>query len=153
MFLPFSFGRMSCVGTVSLKGPERSLPAHQARMHQRVRVRKEALANLAGLPSVRRNVERHAYHHWRANNVFARHTTPKPAVVGIAAIVAHYEITVVPNFVRLAQIVRFGAAGSVLFRGSLAIHPHRTVVDFNGISRHADNALVVIRRSRRKTPL
>ncbi len=95
-------------------------------MHQRVRVRK---------------------------NVFARHTTPKPAVVGIAAIVAHYEITVVPNFVRLAQIVRFGAAGSVLFRESLAIHPHRTVVDFNGISRQADNALDVIRRIRRKRRL
>src|SRR5260221_237635 len=80
-FLSFSFGRKLacrregsatpvhfCWGTISLKSPEQSLPAHQARMHQRVRVSKKTLANLAGLPSVRGNIERHIYHHRRTDD-------------------------------------------------------------------------------------
>src|SRR5882757_5311312 len=63
-------------GTINLKSPEQSLPAHQAGMDQRIRVSKKALANLAGFPGVGRNVERHIYHHRRADYVFARHATP-----------------------------------------------------------------------------
>src|SRR5260370_26038712 len=122
------------LGTVRLKSPEQSLPAYQARMHQRVRVRKESLANLPGLPSVRGNIEGHVYHHRRADNVFARDTAPKPAVVGIAAIVAHHEITVVRNFVQLAQIVRIGAAGSLSFSEAFAMCPHPPVRVFEWMS-------------------
>src|SRR5690349_22224351 len=46
-------------GNNDLKSPEQSFPAHQPRMHQRVRVGKKALTNLPGLPSVWRNIERH----------------------------------------------------------------------------------------------
>src|ERR1700676_5504854 len=105
-FLPFSFGRILAAagrvrqlyfvlpGTISLKSPEQSLPAHQAWMHQRVRIRKEALANLPGLPCVRRNIEGHVDHDGRADNVFARHGTPEAAVIGVPAVVAHHEIRV-----------------------------------------------------------
>src|SRR5258708_15712650 len=99
-----------CWGTISLKSPEQSLPAHQARMHQRVRISKETLANLAGLPSVRRNIERHIYHYRRADNVFARHGAPEAAVIRIPTIVAHHEIRIVRNFERLVQVVRICAA-------------------------------------------
>src|ERR1700730_13799850 len=161
-FLSFSFGRSFCatgwvrrhlfvlLGTLSLKSPEQSLPAHQTRMNQRVRVGKEALANLPGLPGVGRDVERHIYHYRRADNIFAWNAAPEAAVVRIAAIVAHHEITVVRNFVRLPQIVRIAAANCVAFVQPLTVHPHRTIVDINGISRQADNALHVVRGIRRE---
>src|ERR1700756_384164 len=81
--LPGRFGNTCYVlpRTVSLKSPEQSFPAHQARMHQRVRVRKKALANLPGLPGIRGDVERHVYHHRRADNIVARHRTPETAVI------------------------------------------------------------------------
>src|SRR5260370_25335173 len=166
-FLSFSFRRSFCAtGWVrqhsfvfagdaqsKLKSPEQSLPAHQSRMHERIRVGTEALANLAGLPGVRRVVERHIYHHRRSNNILAWNAAPEPAVVGIAAIVAHHEIAVVRNIVRLPQIVRFAAPDSVVFVQPLAVHPHRTVVDLKSISRQADNPLDVVRGIRRERRL
>src|SRR6267154_3137278 len=134
------------LGTISLKSPEQSLPAHQAGMDQRIRVSKKALANLAGFPGVGRNVERHIYHHRRADYVFAGHATPKAAVVGIAAIVAHHKITIVRNFDRRVQVVRIGAAGGVAFREPYTVHPNRAVVDVDGISRQADDSLDIVRR-------
>src|SRR5882762_2962753 len=160
-FLSFSFWRMLCaaeggstaryfvlLGTISLKSPEQSLPAHQAGMDQRIRVSKKALANLAGFPSVGRNVERHIYHHRRADYVFARHATPKAAVVGIAAIVAHHEITIVRNFDRGMQVVRIGAAGGVAFFKPCAVHPDGAVANIDGISRETDDSLDIVRRVR-----
>src|SRR5882757_9618793 len=135
-------------GTISLKSPEQSLPAHQAGMDQRIRVSKKALANLAGFPGVRRNVERHIYHHRRADYVFARHATPKAAVVGIAAIVAHHEITIVRNFDRGMQVVGIGAAGGVAFFKPGAVHPYGAVANIDGISRETDDSLDIVRRVR-----
>src|SRR5712664_2520973 len=138
------------LGTVSLKSPEQSLPAHQARMYQRIRVSKKALANLAGLPGVGRNIERHIYHYRRTDNVFARHAAPKAAVIGIASIVAHHKITIVRNFERRVQVVRIGAAGGVAFREPCTVHPNRAVVDVDGISRQADDSLDIVRCIRRE---
>src|SRR5713101_2785064 len=47
---------------------EDSLPAHDAGMKYGVRVGKEAFANLARLPGLRRNVERHVNHYRRADD-------------------------------------------------------------------------------------
>src|SRR6266436_9753112 len=103
------------VGTVDLKCTEQSFPANQAGVHQRVRVGEKSLANLAGLPGVRRNVERHIDHHRRSDDVVARHAAPKTAVVRVAAIVAHHKITVGGHCEGLAQVVGLGASGGVVF--------------------------------------
>src|SRR5579859_1500946 len=163
IYLSFSFGRIfacrragfgnTCLllpGTVGLKSPEQPSPAHQARMHQRIGVRKEALANLTRLPSVRGDIQRHVYHDRRADNVLARHRTPEAAVVRVPAVIAHHEIRIVRNLERLAQIVRIGAADGVVFFELLAVHPHGAVVDLNRISGQADHAFDIIRRIRRK---
>src|SRR5258708_34481101 len=68
----------------------------------------------------------------------------------VPAVVAHHEIRIVRDFERLVQIVRIGAARGVAFLQLLAVHPHGTVMDLNGISRHADHALDVIRLIPRK---
>src|SRR6266446_2617892 len=92
---PGRFGNTSYVlpRTVSLKSPEQSFPAHQARVHQCVRVRKKTLANLPGLPGIGGDVERHVYHHRRADNIVAGHWTPEAAVVRVPAVIAHHKIT------------------------------------------------------------
>src|SRR5437879_7806036 len=161
-FLSFSFGRilvcrragsatlLHFAGDVTLKSPEQSLPANQARMHQRVRVGKKALANLPGLPSVWGNIERHIYHHGRADNVVARHGAPEAAVIGVSAVVAHHEIRIVWNFEWLLQVVGIGAADGVIFLQFLTVYPDGAVVDLNRVSGQADYALDVVGRIRRK---
>src|SRR5712664_2173155 len=109
---PGRFGNTSCVlpRTVSLKSPEQSFPPHQARMHQRVRVRKKTLANLPRLPGIGGDVERHVYHHRRADNIVARYRTPETAVIRVSAVIAHHKITVFRNLEGLLEIVRVRAA-------------------------------------------
>src|SRR6267154_690809 len=87
-----------------LKRSEQSSPAYQARMHQGIRVCKEALANLSGLPRIGRYIEGHVNHDRRTDNVIARNAVPEAAVVGIAAIVAHHKIGIRRNFVRHLQV-------------------------------------------------
>src|SRR5712671_4729035 len=136
-----------------LKRSEQSSPAYQARMHQGIRVCKEALANLAGLPRIGRYIEGHVNHDRRTDNVIARNAVPEAAVVGIAAIVAHHKIGIRRNFVRHLQVVRIGTTNGVILDQPLPIDPHRSVMNVNGISRQADHALDVIRRVRSKRGL
>jgi len=111
---PAGSGDADFVGTVNLKKSEQSFPAYQAGVHQRIRVGEKSLANLAGLPGVRRNVERHIDHHRRSDNVVARHAAPKTAVVRVARLSPIQKITVGGHCEGLAQVVGLGASGSVV---------------------------------------
>src|SRR3984957_4791601 len=90
-----------------LKYMKQSSPSHAAGMQDSVGVRKKTLPNLPWLPGVRRRIQRHINHHRRANNIFARNAAPEAAVIRVAAIVAHHEITIVGNFIRGVQLIGF----------------------------------------------
>src|SRR4029077_8113285 len=60
----------------NLKGSEQAPPAHQARMHQGIRIGKEALANLTGLPGVGRHIEGHGNHPPRPDHVVGQGAFP-----------------------------------------------------------------------------
>src|SRR3984893_17106083 len=136
-----------------LKRSEQSSPAYQARMHQGIGGRKEALANLSGWPRIGRYIEGHVNHDRRTDNVIARNALPEAAVVGIAAIVAHHKIAIRRHFVRHLQIVRIRTTNGVILDQPLPVDPHRSVMNVNGVSRQADHPLHVIRRVRSKRRL
>src|SRR6267143_5686931 len=110
--------------TNPLKGPEDALPPHDAGMQDGVRVGEETLAKLTWFPGFRRNIERHVNHDWRADDVLARDAAPEPAVVGVAAIVAHHEVAVGGNGVGHVHFVGLAAAVRVFFAQFLAVDPH-----------------------------
>ena len=87
---------------------EQSFPAHNAGMQDCSGVSEKALADLAGLPGVRRHIQRHVNHYGSANYVVPGNAAPGSAVVGIGAVVAHREITIVRYVIRKFDI---GVAG------------------------------------------
>src|SRR5262249_4433870 len=76
-----AFTRTNSNTNNKLKRVEQTLPAHDARMQDRVRVREKSLAHFPWFPRIRRRIQRHVNHHRRPNNIFARHASPEPAVV------------------------------------------------------------------------
>src|SRR5579863_10599500 len=86
------------------KRPKEPLPANLAGMEERPRVRHESFANLARFPGIRPHVKRHINHHRCADDVFPRHTAPEAAVIGIRPVVAHREVTIVRNLVRIFDV-------------------------------------------------
>src|ERR1700688_411757 len=128
-----------------LKYMKQSSPSHATGMQDSVGVRKKTLPNLPWLPGVGRRIQRHINHHWRANNILARNTAPEAAVIRVAAIVAHYKITIIGNFIRGVQLI--GLAGSHYIRLGefLTVDPHGSIVDINTIARQPYHALHVIR--------
>src|ERR1043165_7189837 len=102
-----------CLERVSLECPKQPSPAHQTWVHECIRIGKKAFANLARLPGVLWNVERHVDHDGCTDYVVSRDRSPETAVVGIAAVVAHYEVAVRFNFERKFLVVGIGAANRV----------------------------------------
>ena len=74
---------------------EQSLPAHSARMKDCSGVSEKTLADLPGLPGVRRSIQRHVNHYGRADDVVPGDAAPESAVIGIGTVVAHCEIAIV----------------------------------------------------------
>src|SRR3979490_3493455 len=74
---------------------EQTLRAHSARMKDCSGVSEKTLADLPGLPGVRRSIQRHVNHYGSANYVVPGNAAPGSAVVGIGAVVAHRKITIV----------------------------------------------------------
>src|SRR5271168_2044045 len=90
-------GSNSSDKTSGSKCPEQALPSHSTRMDNGIRIRIKSFANLAWLPGILPDVQRHVNHHRRSDNVISRNTAPEAAVVGIAAIIANCKITFVRN--------------------------------------------------------
>src|SRR5882762_4079054 len=96
-----------------LKSSKNSVPAHDAGMQQSIRVGIKPFLDLAGLPSFRRNIQRHVNQDRGSDDVFSRNAAPEAAVIGISAIVAHHEITIRGNFERHVLIVGLARASGV----------------------------------------
>src|SRR5581483_10219274 len=120
-------------------------PANHAWVQHGIDIGVDAFADLAGLPGIRRNIERHINQDRSANDVFARDNAPETAVVGIGAVIAHDEIRIGRDFERAMEIVRFGRTQRVFLDGALAINPNGTIMNLDRIARQADHALDVVR--------
>src|ERR1700692_3584803 len=128
-----------------LKYMKQSSPSPATGMQYSVGVPKKTLPNLPWLPGVGRRIQRHINHHWRANNILARNTAPEAAVIRVAAIVAHYKITIIGNFIRGVQLIGLAGSHCIRLGGVLTRHPHRSLLDINTIARQPYHALHVIR--------
>src|ERR1700693_3662087 len=136
-----------------LKYMKQSSPSHAAGMQDSVGICKKTLPNLPWLPRVRRRIQRHINHHWRPNNILARNAAPEAAVIRVAAIVAHYKITIVGNFIWGVQLIGLAGPDSIGLGELLPVDPHSSIVDIHTIARQADHALHIIRRIRRERRL
>src|SRR5271154_501284 len=124
-------------------------------MQKCVGVSKKTLTNLAGLPRFRRGFQRHVDHHRSADQILARHAAPKAAVHRVAAVVAHDEITMVGDHIRILYVGsangilagRSGLAGSrsIGLDESLAVNPHRAVANIQGFAGKSDDAFHEVR--------
>src|SRR5260370_18446041 len=113
-------------------------------MEERVGISEKAFTNLPRLPGFGRNVQRHVNHDGSADDIVARDAAPEAAVIGIAAIVAHGEITIVGNAIGESDVLvtaRRGTSGGrpapaagEFFDHLLAVSPHRPVADSNRVS-------------------
>src|SRR6202158_3665927 len=83
-----------------LKRMEQALPAHIAGMKDCSGISEKALADLPGLPSVRRHIHGHVNHYRSADDVVPGDAAPDSAVVGIGPVVAHCKITIVRYVIR-----------------------------------------------------
>ncbi len=86
-------------------------------MNERPQIRFKPLADVPRFPNFFRRIDRHIDDQRRANNILPRHKSPKPAVVGIVAIVAHHEVVAGWHHQLAVHDVRG------YFRGPLRPHP------------------------------
>src|SRR5215472_2537768 len=135
------------------KRMEQSLPADQARVQQGTGISQETFANLPRFPGIRTDIQRHVNHHRCADDVIARDATPEAAVIRIAAVVAHHEVTVVGDLVSGMQFIGLGTTDGVILLELLRVDPHRPVVNLNSVARQTDDPLYIVRRigSERRT--
>src|SRR5438045_9626240 len=120
-------------------------------MNQRASIREKAFANLAGLPSVLRDIQRHVDHHWGADDVAARNAAPEAAVVRIAAVIAHREITIFWNMIWKFQVSVagrrssrrgwIGAPDGVILLELLTIDPHCSFANVERIAGKANGSV------------
>src|ERR1700722_9632630 len=154
-----AFTRTNSNTKYKLKCVEQTLPAHDSRVQDRVRVSEKSFAHFARFPRIRRRIERHINHHRLPDDIFSRHATPEPAVVRIRAVVAHCDITVVGNVIRKLQLRkserrvsrwnRLRRANSVWLHQFFVVDVDRTAAQIDRVARHRDRALDQIRRLRR----
>jgi len=85
---------------------------HNSGMKDCSGVSEEALADLAGLPGVRRHIQRHVSHYGRADYVVPGDAASDSAVIGIGAVVAHREITIVRYLIRKFDVSVAGRRAS-----------------------------------------
>src|ERR1700730_7004023 len=114
---------------------KQSSPAYAAGMQDGVGIRKKTLANLSRLPGVRWRIQRHINHHRRPDNILARNAAPEPAVVRVAAVVAHYKITIVGTFIRRVQLIGFAGSHGIRLGELLTVDKHRSIVNIDIIAR------------------
>src|SRR6202043_3749442 len=120
---------------------KQSSPSHATGMQDGVGIRKKTLANLPRLPRVRRRIQRHINHHRRPDNILARNAAPEAAVVRIAAVVAHHEITIVGNFIRCVKLIRLASPHGVRFGELLTVDKHRSIVNIDIIAGEPNHPL------------
>ena len=89
------------------------MPAHQARMQQRVQVREEAFPSLARLPGIVGRLDGHIDEHGRAQDVGFGHEAPVTAVKGIVAIIAQDKVAARGHGDRAVVIGRVGRAVAI----------------------------------------
>src|SRR6266478_732908 len=134
--------------SVPSKSPEEALPADDSRVEDSARIGKKPFAKLSRLPGILRHVERHVNHDRRADNILARDAAPETAVEGVAAIVAHGEITVIGNAVgqlhirvtrrSLSRRGGLGWPGGVILVELPTVDKNRAIVNLDGITGKTD---------------
>src|SRR5580698_4440565 len=138
-------GSVRSLATSGSKQPEQALPAHGTWMNKGIRVGKKSFANLAGLPGILPDRQRHVNHDRRANDVISRDAAPEAAVKRIEAVVAHHKIALVRNFEGKLLLARFAAPERVIFAESLAVDPDSAVMYVDRVAGQTDDALHVVR--------
>ena len=102
---------------------EKPFPTDAARMEERPGVGQEAVGDIA-VPGVLGPFDRHVNGYRSADDVLARHGPPETTVIGVAPIVAHYEIGIRRNTIGVTQRLKaarrfpgghnFGRSGRVV---------------------------------------
>src|SRR5579859_1861347 len=154
-----SMGRASLAASfrTTSEDMEQTPPMNGAGMEDAIYIGSEARTEIAGLPGVFWGIERHINHHRRADDVFARHATPKARIERVLPVIAHGEIAFGGHGVRkYSFLAGEGAlvrtrrswnrtASRVGFLEAFAVDPDRAFADINNVAGKSDDTLDVVR--------